>query len=135
MTAMPLPPLTSLVTLLIIVYYIAIGVYIGRVRGRVKIAAPAMTGNSELERALRVQANAVEFAPILFPSLWLAAFWSGDARAAILGLVWLAGRVLYALSYYRDAAKRGPGFMIQALAVIALALLGFAGVVKSLAGA
>ena len=40
--------------------------------------------------------------------------------AAALGLVWIVGRILYVIGYAKAAAKRGPGFAIQAVATIAL---------------
>ena len=44
-----------------------------------------------------------------------------------LGLVWIGGRVHYALSYYRDPEARGPGFIIgfaSAAVLLVGALLG-----------
>ena len=38
------------------------------------------------------------------------------AIAAVLGMLWIIGRVIYALAYYRDPAKRGLGFIIALLA-------------------
>jgi len=42
------------------------------------------------------------------------------------GLVWIAGRIVYLVGYAQAAAKRGPGFGIQALAagVLLLGALG-----------
>jgi len=50
---------------------------------------------------------------------------SGDLYAALLGLVWLGGRILYARDYYREAKARDRGFLI-ALAANAVLLLGAA---------
>jgi glutathione S-transferase len=38
----------------------------------------------------------------------------------VLGLIWIAGRVLYLTGYSQAAAKRGRGFGIQAFAGIIL---------------
>jgi glutathione S-transferase len=38
----------------------------------------------------------------------------------VLGLVWIAGRILYMTGYSQAAAKRGRGFGIQASAAIIL---------------
>jgi uncharacterized membrane protein YecN with MAPEG domain len=64
------------------------------------------------------------------PSMWLYA-WSVSATwAAGIGLVWIVGRIVYALAYYRDPAKRGPGMLITFAAQIVLfigALIGIGG--------
>jgi glutathione S-transferase len=64
--------------------------------------------------------NTLEWMPIFLPSLWLFAIYVGDAGAAALGLMWIVGRTLYMIGYTRAAAKRGPGFGIQATACIVL---------------
>ena len=64
--------------------------------------------------------NTLEWMPIFLPSLWLFAIYIGDTIAAVLGLVWIVGRILYVIGYSQAAAKRGPGFAIQALATIVL---------------
>ncbi|OIQ69193.1 MAPEG family protein [mine drainage metagenome] len=48
-----------------------------------------------------------------------AIFWN-DRIAAITGLVWIVGRILYALGYVADPSKRELGFMVQSLAVAVL---------------
>ena len=42
--------------------------------------------------------------------------------AAIGGVIWLVGRVMYAIGYYRDAAKRSAGFLVSTVAAVALVL-------------
>ena len=60
--------------------------------------------------------NTLEWMPIFLPSLWLFAIYNSDAIAALVGLVWIVGRVLYMTGYSQAAEKRGPGFFIQSLA-------------------
>jgi glutathione S-transferase len=81
---------------------------------------PAISGNADFERVFRVQMNTLEWMPIFLPSLWLFAIYISDALAAALGLVWIAGRILYLIGYAEAAAKRGRGFGIQAGAAILL---------------
>lgn len=123
-----MPVYTSLITLLIVLYYFGVGVFVARTHTQTGIAAPKMAGDVRLERAIRVQMNAVEFAPILLPSLWLAAFWVSDVPAAVLGAVWLGARLLYAKAYMADPANRTLGFSIQALAVVLLVGMAFFGI-------
>ncbi len=129
---MELPVYTSLVTLLIALYYAGVSFYVGMVRGKVKIAAPAMTGDPLLERAIRVQMNAVETAPAILPALWLAALWMSDLWAAVFGLVWVVARVAYVRLYMANPASRGPAFGAQFLALVILIGMGLVGVVMAL---
>jgi glutathione S-transferase len=129
---MELPVYTSFVTLLIALYYQWVAINVGIVRSKVKISAPAVTGDPLLERALRVQMNAVETAPALLIGLWLAALWMSDLWAAIIGLVWLVARVVYLVSYMANPESRGPAFGAQFFAILALIGMGLVGVVMAL---
>ncbi len=129
---MELPIYTSLVTLLIALYYLWIGIHVGLVRGKVKIPAPAVTGDPLLERAIRVQMNAVEHAPAILPALWLAALWMSDLWAAVVGLVWVLARVAYGALYMANPGSRGPAFGAQFVAIVILIGMGIVGVVMAL---
>ncbi|MCY1646180.1 MAPEG family protein [Caulobacter sp. SL161] len=112
--------LVAIVTLLSLLVYVWMIFRIGGARRRTGIDAPAMTGDPELERHLRVQANTVEWLVIYLPSLWLFAIYWNDLFAAGAGAVWIIGRILYALGYAADAKKRELGFVIQMLATAVL---------------
>ena len=112
--------LTALVTRMAILFYFFTGIQVSKARAAFGIKAPAMSGNPDFERVFRVQMNTLEWMPILLPSLWLFAIYISDPVAAVLGLVWIAGRVLYLTGYSQAANKRGPGFGIQATAAIIL---------------
>jgi glutathione S-transferase len=111
---------TALVTCLAILFYFFTGVQVARARAAFGIKAPAITGNPDFERVFRVQMNTLEWLPIFLPSLWLFAIYIGDGVAAAIGLAWIAGRILYLTGYSKAAAKRGPGFAIQATAAAIL---------------
>jgi glutathione S-transferase len=132
---MELPVYTSLVTLLIAAYYLWVGIHVGLVRAKVRIPAPATSGDPLLERALRVQMNAVEHAPAILPALWLAALWLSDVWAAAVGLVWVVARVAYMTMYMSNPVSRGPAFGAQFLAIVALIGMGLAGAGMALIGA
>ncbi|AZS23062.1 MULTISPECIES: MAPEG family protein [unclassified Caulobacter] len=112
--------LVAIVTLVSLLVYVWMIFRIGGARRRTGIDAPAMTGDPELERHLRVQANTVEWLVIYLPSLWLFAIYWNDLFAAAAGVVWIIGRILYALGYAADAKKRELGFIIQMLATAVL---------------
>ncbi len=111
---------TALVTLFAALFYFFTGARVGQARVALGVKAPAVSGHPDFERAFRVQMNTLEWMPIFLPSLWLFAFYIGDAIAAGIGLVWILGRVLYMVGYSRAAEKRSPGFAIQAAAAVAL---------------
>src|ERR1700726_3319758 len=111
---------TALVTCLAIAFYFFTAVQVTRARGAFGIKAPAIVGNPDFERVFRVQMNTLEWMPIFLPSLWLFAIYISDPIAAVLGLVWIAGRILYLTGYSQAASKRGTGFGIQASAAIIL---------------
>ena len=107
---------TALVTCLAILFYFFTSTKVARARASFDVKAPAITGNPDFERVFRVQMNTLEWMPIFLPSMWLFAIYISDPIAAALGLVWIAGRVLYMTGYSQAANKRGTGFGIQALA-------------------
>jgi len=113
----------ALVTVLALLLYIGVFLAAGRARGRYGVQAPAVTGAPEFERALRVQQNTIEQLIWFLPALWLFAFYVSPLWSSVIGLVWIAGRIYYAVSYYRDPASREPGFIIG-FAASAVLLIG-----------
>lgn len=111
---------SALITLLAIAVYFYSLMLVGRARSTYGIKAPATTGNLDFERVFRGQMNTLEWLPIFLPALWLFALSVSDALAAVLGIVWIVGRVLYIRTYAAAADRRGPGFGVQAIASIVL---------------
>lgn len=125
--------LVAIVTFAALLFYLWTAVGVAFARKRTGIDAPAMTGDPDLERRVRIQANTLEWLPLFLPSLWLfAIFWS-DLAAAILGVVWIVGRIVYAVGYAADPKKRETGFVIQGLATAALLLGGLGRAIWTLA--
>lgn len=112
--------LVALVSLLALLAYFWMTMQVGRARMKSGIHAPAMTGDEGLERAIRAHLNTLEWLPLFLVSLWLFAIYWDVQVAAGAGVVWIIGRILYALGYAADPKKRGTGFLIQALAVAVL---------------
>ncbi|MBI3229973.1 MAG: MAPEG family protein [Burkholderiales bacterium] len=108
--------LTAWVTIASLFTYIWMIRNVGRARVKFGIKAPEMNGPPEFLYTQRVQANTVEQMLLFFPALWLCAVCLGDIWAAAGGALWIAGRILYAVAYYRDPAKRGLGFGITVTA-------------------
>jgi glutathione S-transferase len=113
---------TAIVTCLALLFYFFTSLKVAKARGKFGIKAPAISGNPDFERVLRVQMNTLEWLPIFLPSLWLFAIYISDPLAAGIGLVWIVGRFLYSTGYSQAAEKRHSGFGIQAFATFALLL-------------
>jgi glutathione S-transferase len=111
---------TALVTCLAILFYFFTTIQVSKARRAFGIKVPATSGHPDFERVFRVQMNTLEWMPIFLPSLWLFAIYISDPIAAVIGIVWIAGRILYMTGYSQAAAKRGRGFGIQAGAAIIL---------------
>lgn len=109
--------LVAIVTLVALLLYFVMGLRVGQARGKFGVAAPAVSGHPDFDRAFRIQANTLEWLPLFLVSLWLFALaWNNDRIAAAIGAAWIVGRFLYMTGYSRQASARGPGFAIQALA-------------------
>lgn len=111
---------TAFVTVLAVAFYFFTATRVARARITYGVKLPAITGNEDFERVFRIQMNTLEWMPIFLPSLWLFAIYVSDAVAAAIGLVWIAGRIVYLIGYSKSVPQRGPGFGIQASAASAL---------------
>jgi glutathione S-transferase len=111
---------TALVTCLAIAFYFFTSTQVAKARAKFGIKAPAISGDPDFERVFRVQMNTLEWMPIVLPSLWLFAIYISDAIAALLGLVWIAGRIMYWNGYSQAAQKRSMGFAVQFMAAAVL---------------
>ncbi|HUO02312.1 MAG TPA: MAPEG family protein [Rhizomicrobium sp.] len=131
MLSSPATILSAAVTILTAFVLIHAMVMVGPARKRHNIWPPAMTGHPDVERALRAQANTIEQVVIFLPLLWVATLYFHGWIPAALGLVWCIARFLYTVGYNREASKRGLGFMIAAIATLALLVLSIWGVIVS----
>jgi glutathione S-transferase len=111
---------TVLVTALTLGMYLVMGAMVSQARTRYGVKAPAMTGDPAFERICRIHQNTSEQLILFLPSLWMFAVHVSDLWAAGLGLVFIAGRVIYARSYFGDPASRSPGFLLALAATLVL---------------
>jgi glutathione S-transferase len=125
-------PWISLVTILSLILFFVVTINVGRARAKYGVKAPEMSGNADFERVLRVQQNTLEQLALFLPALWIFGNFIAPIPAAIIGGVWILGRILYAWGYYQAAEKRGPGFGISSLATIVLLLGSLYGIVQAL---
>lgn len=122
----------SLITLLALAVYLLVTLNVGRARGRFNVPAPQTTGNADFERFFRVQQNTLEQLVFFLPALWLASFYGSAKLAAMLGMLWVGGRLVYANGYYRAPEKRAPGFLVAVVASALLWLMATIGVARVL---
>jgi glutathione S-transferase len=131
MLVVPATLLTAVVTILAVLFLFFTGIRVGQMRTKHGVAAPAMSGHPEFDRAYRVQMNTLEQFAVFLPLLWLATIYFrmiGWLPAA-LGLLWIVGRFLYMQGYMAAADKRGTGFGIAMLATLGLLILAVIGIV------
>jgi glutathione S-transferase len=107
---------TALVSLLALLVYFYMGLRVGQARGKFKVAAPATSGHPDFERAFRIHANTLEWLPLFLVSVWLFSVLISDLWAALVGVVWIVGRILYLNGYTKAPEAREMGFGIQAMA-------------------
>jgi hypothetical protein len=123
------PALISLLTTLLL---FGCAWYVGSMRARHQIAAPAVSGHPQFDIAFRIHANTVENTLLFLPVLWVCALWFSVLWANVLGALWLAGRLWYAVAYARNPKKRGGGFGLSMAAYGLLGLTGGWGVARAL---
>src|SRR6478735_4482636 len=112
------------VAMLAVLQYLVFGSLVSRARGVYGIAAPAVTGSEQFERLYRVQMNTLELLVAFIPALYVAARYWPAPYVAALGVVYLAGRLLYWRAYVA-AKPRTLGFTLSLgpVAVLVLAAL------------
>jgi len=121
-------PLTGIVTVITLFIYVWMAIQVGKSRGKHDVPAPQSNGPDEFRRALRVHENTMEGLLLFLPAVWLFALSFGDMWAAIVGIFYPVGRILYARGYYAAADKRSRGFLIGLTATLVLligSLIGF----------
>lgn len=122
----------AIVAALALIEYVYFGIRVAMARQKFGIQAPATTGHPEFERHFRVQQNTVEQLVIFLPGLVLFGQFVSAPVGALLGAVFVAGRLLYQVGYVRAAEKRSAGFLIGELANVALLLGGLGGAIWAL---
>ncbi len=120
-------PLVHLVIALALTQFFFFLYAVGKARGTYKVTAPATTGNEVFERYFRVQMNTLELLVMFVPSILIFAQYFGAYLAAVLGAIYLVGRLVYFTSYVKDPKSRGLGYGLSVgpiLVMIAGAIVG-----------
>ncbi|MCW2283702.1 glutathione S-transferase [Rhodoblastus acidophilus] len=114
--------LTALTSLATVLFYTWLGYRVARARMTYGVPAPATTGDPTFERHYRIQMNTLEWLPIQIVGLWMFAIYVSDLGAAVLGVIWIIGRAIYARAYLAEPKSRTAGFVIQLSASLLLCL-------------
>ena len=129
-----MPYYTAIETLLAVAFYFFLAIRVAVARGRYNGTLPATTGNRDFDRIFRVHMNTLEGMPTFLVPLWLCALYLSDIAAAVLGMAWIVGRVVYFAGYRQAPEKRLPGFFIQSSACAPLLVGAVAGLVTHAPG-
>ncbi len=105
-------------TCAMLVLYVVFTMNAGRMRDKTGVKAPAVVGHPDFERAYRVQMNTLEWMAVALPTLWIYALLGSAIWASAAGALWIVGRIIFALGYIKDPAKRRNGMMITMMAQI-----------------
>ncbi len=124
----------DIVTALALLQFIAFAFQVGGARAKYGVKAPAVAGNEIFERHFRVQQNTLEQLIAFIPGIYLFSHYFNPLWGTALGVVYLIGRQVYAASYVKDPAKRGPGYGMTFLPIVVLIAGGLIGAVLRLAG-
>lgn len=125
----------ALVVLLALIEYFVFGGLVARARGKYAVAAPAVTGHPLFERVFRVHQNSLEQLIVFVPAIWLFGLYVSARWAAIVGAIFLAARVLYAVGYMAAPERREAGAWLTSLAEIVLVIGALVGVIRSIVAA
>jgi uncharacterized membrane protein YecN with MAPEG domain len=122
----------DIVTALALLQFMVFGFKVAKARGRYGIVAPAIAGNEIFERYFRVQQNTLEQLIVFLPALYVFSHYYSPLVAAALGVVYLIGREIYAVTYVKDPKKREIGYFLTALPVAILILGALFGAIRQL---
>lgn len=122
----------DLVLALALLQFVVFGMLVGRARGRYGVKAPATSGHDIFDRYFRVQMNTLELLVLLIPLLMLAPKYLAPIWVALIGTVYLVGRLVYLRSYIADPARRGLVFGLSYFPILGLLLVVLIGALLSL---
>lgn len=112
----------AVVIVLALLEYVVFAMLVGRARGKYGVKAPAVSGHEMFDRYFRVHQNTLELLVAAIPAMWLYGTYVSTTWAAVLGLVYIVGRVAYLVGYVAGPAKREIGFALSVMPVIVLLL-------------
>jgi len=120
--------LVALDALLAVLLYFFMAARVGAARNKYKVDAPATTGDPVFERTFRVHQNTLEQLPPFLVGLYFFSSTLNPLTAAVIGLVWIIGRIIYMESYIANPSSRRLGALLTFLPTAILVVGGIVGV-------
>lgn len=117
------------ITVAALIEFMVLGGMVGWARGKFGIEAPATTGDPVFERYFRVHMNTLEALVVFLPALWIFAQRISYWLAFFLGIVFIAGRALYAWGYINDPDQRAIGARATEFVNVVLVLGSLLGII------
>jgi len=108
----------ALIILLALLEFMVFGGIVGYGRKKYGIKPPATSGHEVFDRIFRVHYNTMEQLIVFIPSIYFFGLYISTLWATILGAVYLAGRVLYAVGYIKDPKKREFGSILGSIGTV-----------------
>ena len=121
----------QLIIVLALIQLATFVVIVGKARDRFGVKAPAIYGNPDFERYYRVQMNTIELLILFIPSIFLASIYWSPYLMAVLGLVYLIGRILYFFAYTQNK-NRVVAFLMSFLPIVVFLIAGLFGTIIAL---
>lgn len=123
----------AIVVVIALLEFVVFGALVGRARGLYGVKAPAVSGHEMFDRYFRVHQNTLELLVAFVPAIWLFGLYVSPKWGAVIGLVYVVGRVVYMRSYVKDPAKREFGFGMSVLPIVVMLAGALWGAAKALA--
>jgi len=121
--------LVNIVAVLAVLQFVVFSFLVGKARIAYGVDAPAVQGHEMFDRAFRVQMNTLEQLICFLPGLLLAGMYWSDGLIALVGVVYLVGRLIYRQTYMTDPSKRTVGFMLTFVPTVLLLFAALIGAV------
>jgi len=119
----------SLVMVLAVIEVMVLGILVSRGRDKYGVPAPATSGHPTWERLNRAHQNSLEQLLVFLPLFLVYCFNAGIQTGLLLGALYLIARIVYAVGYVRDPARRAAGAFLTFAVQAWLALGALIGVV------
>jgi glutathione S-transferase len=103
---------STLIMVLAVVEVVVLGFLVGRGRATYGVPAPATTGHPTWERLNRAHQNSLEQLVVFLPLFFVYCIHVGVKTGILLGVIYLIARIIYAVGYVRDPARRAAGAFI-----------------------
>lgn len=121
--------IVAIVAVLAILEYMVFSMLVGRARGTYGVEAPATSGHEVFDRYYRVQQNTLEQLVAFLPGLWVFASYVSPPWGALIGIIFIIGRIVYLRAYVKEPASRGTGMLLSFIPTLILVVGGMVGAI------